>query len=263
MTATWGLRINGTDTRDLGFYLEAKPGFDGRGGTPVTAADLPARDGTLLLARRFGARSVQYAGALITPENTAAARIAAQRALTRLLRSGPLTLESFNGLTEPLIVEGVVTEDRVTLRGGGPELAAGARVEFTVQATAGTFRVRDPDTLVLGPTPRSPLLGDAPSHWEAWISGPATAAALVFTEASGVETARIELGSLAGNETLVLRSAEETVILRTDGVESNGLARIGDSPFPPFGLTPYDGADQGVALLGGPIGTLTWTRRFW
>lgn len=263
MTAAWGLRVNGTDTRDLSFYLEAKPGFDGRGATPATLADLPGRDGTMLLARRFGPRTVRYAGSFLTPQQTAAERIAAQRALTHLLRSGPLVLESFNGLTEPLVVEGVVTEDGITLRGGGPELAAGARLEFTVQATAGTFRVREPEVLVLGPAPRQPPLGDAPSDWEAWISGPATAAALVFTAASGTETVRMELGDLAATETLVIRSAEETVMLLTSGAASNGLARIGDSPFPPFGLTPYDGADQGVALVGGALGTMRWYRRFW
>lgn len=261
MTAPdWGLRINGRDSRELGFWLEAKPGFDGRGSTPASWIELPDSETQFLVGRRSAGRTVRYRGRLLTDANTAAARKAAQRELGRVLRSGPLVLESYDGITEPYLVEGVVTSDPIELV-GGPERAALARVEFVLEAAHGTFRVRQPNLLVLGPTARVVELGDAPSHWDAWVYGPGTGVELVFWSGSNLELLRLPLGDLEANEWLHVSSAHQTVTEVVSGAPANGLARIGDAPFPPAGLSPYDGPDQAVQLDGGATGVLEWTRR--
>lgn len=258
---TWALRINGQEASSLGFHLRAKPGFDGRGGTPVQTTDLPDYDGTLLLQRRYGGRRVRYQGLLLTPANTAAARLAAQGVLRALWSVGLLRLESDNGLTEPLIAEGVMVQEDVNPI-GGPEHAISAEMEYQVECIAGSFRVRERELVALGAQPALLPQGDAPSSWEALIHGPGTAISLRFRNGSGLITTDIPLGDLGSDEALRVRSGPQTIDEFAAGVASNGLARNPDALFPPYGLAPADGAEQTAEVTGGASGTLTWWRRF-
>lgn len=256
--AVW---LNGLSLRSLNIRLQGVPRFLEGPIRTVPSAPLPTRMGGLFLESgvhelRELAIEVAFLGA------DAGGREAAEEVLRAHLAIGLIEIRVREASGRVKVTHGLPANRAILSPLGRLFHTRGSTWVLPMFCEDASWRAEEPVVVPLDSTPRTVPLGTAPSDFVARAYGPGTACLLQFRTAGGLLTAELPLGNLGSGEYVEVDGGAETVEEFASGTPANGLARIADAAFPPYGLTPADGEGQTVTLTGGATGDLWFWPRF-
>jgi hypothetical protein len=252
--------LNGLPLHQVGFIVADVPQFlQMPTRAPVTAL-LPGRFGGLVLdASGTQLREMLIEGAFV--RDTVSLREAAEDTLKERLLGHLIEVRVRRADGQVRVTHGVLSGDASHGTVGPLFRARGSRLTLPLVCPDATWRAEEPVLLPLSDTPQAVPAWGAPTDAIIRVYGPGTDCALEFRTAGGLVTTEMALGSLDADQYLEIDGSAETLLEVTAGVVANGLSRLGDDPFPEFGLTPRDGEGQTVTLVGGATGDLwAWPR---
>lgn len=256
--AVW---LGGVALHRLGFIVSNVPRFlEGPIRTRQSVA-IPGRAGGVFLDDgTTELRELVIEGAFV--RETAALREAAEEALKVVLYGQSLIEVRVRDARNTVRVTYALPINRASHDPLGPLFRTrGSRLILPLFCPDATWRAEEPVILGLSSTPREIPHWGAPTDAVIRVHGPGTAITLEFRTAGGLLTTEMALGDLDATDFLEVDIGAETVEEVIAGAADNGLARIGDDPFPAYGLTPLDGEGQTVTLTGGASGDLwVWPR---
>lgn len=255
--AVW---FNGQNVRDLGLIVGDLPRFLEAPIRTLPGQPVPGRAGGVHLGRGLHEmRELVVEGTFV--RDTAALREAAEEAVKAIVAIGLVEVRVRDARGGVKVAHGVHMNRAPLAPIGGLFVTRGSRWTVSFACEEATWRAEEPVILALSSTRTAFTLGTAATDFIARAHGGGTSMQLTFATAGGVTTADLSLGDTAADEYVEVHGNGETVEEFDSGVVANGLARIGDDPFPEYGLTPADGDGQTVVLTGGAVGDLWYWPR--